>query len=123
MVASFEAIHLLQKLPLGETIRLALLGAHERMSAERAFQMGLVSEVVPFDQLAGRAQWIAERIASAPTRAIQATLQAAWAGHEHSRRQALDLAHVYVGLGSTVEQLSAGQEIFANHDRADWQLR
>jgi enoyl-CoA hydratase/carnithine racemase len=123
MVASFESIHLLQKLPLGETIRLALLGAHERISAQRAHQMGLVSEVVPYPELAGRAQWIAERIASAPTSVIQATLQAAWAGHEHSRRQALDLAHVYVGLGSDIETLGAGQATFAEHDRADWQLR
>ena len=46
MVAGFETVHLLQKLPLGETLRLALLGATERMSAARAYQLGLVSEVV-----------------------------------------------------------------------------
>ena len=42
MVAGFESMHLLQKLPLGETLRVALLGAHERMSADRAYQLGLV---------------------------------------------------------------------------------
>ncbi len=47
MVAGFESMHLLQKLPLGETMRLVLLGAHERMSAARAHQLGLVSEIVP----------------------------------------------------------------------------
>jgi hypothetical protein len=36
MVAGFESMHLLQKLPFGETMRLVLLGAHERMAAERA---------------------------------------------------------------------------------------
>ena len=30
MVAGFESVHLLQKLPLGETLRVMLLGAHER---------------------------------------------------------------------------------------------
>ena len=35
MVAGFETVHMLQKLPLGETLRIALLGATERMSAER----------------------------------------------------------------------------------------
>ena len=34
MVAGFESVHLLQKLPLGETLRVVLLGAHERMSAD-----------------------------------------------------------------------------------------
>ena len=47
MVDGFEAMHLLQKLPLGETLRVALLGGLERMSAQRAHQLGLVSEIVP----------------------------------------------------------------------------
>ena len=47
MVAGFESVHLLQKLPLGEVLRCMLLGGHERISAERAYQVGLVSEVVP----------------------------------------------------------------------------
>ena len=52
MVAGFETVHLLQKLPFGEMLRIALLGAHERMSAARAHEIGLVSEVVPADELA-----------------------------------------------------------------------
>ena len=59
-------MHLLQKLPLGETLRVALLGAHERMSAARAHQVGLVSEVVPAEELMERALWVARAIASAP---------------------------------------------------------
>jgi enoyl-CoA hydratase/carnithine racemase len=123
MVSSFEAIHLLQKLPLGETLRLVLLGAHERMSAQRAYDVGLVSEIAPLDQLAGRAAWVAARIASAPSLVVQATLQAVWAGHEHSRRQALALAHNYVGLGTTFENIAEGQEQFAGGGRVEWQLR
>ena len=38
---------MLSKMPFHEIMRLSLLGAHERMSAERARQIGLVSEVVP----------------------------------------------------------------------------
>ena len=64
MVAGFESTHLLQKLPLGETLRVALLGANERMSAQRAYQLGLVSEVVPADELLEKAMWIASKIAS-----------------------------------------------------------
>ena len=60
MVAGFESMHLLQKLPLGETLRVALLGAHERMSAARAHQLGLVSEVVPASELHERAMWVAQ---------------------------------------------------------------
>jgi enoyl-CoA hydratase/carnithine racemase len=63
MVAGFESVHLLQKLPLGEVLRMMLLGAWERMSAERAHQMGLVSEVVPQAELLERAMWVARAIA------------------------------------------------------------
>ena len=52
MPAAFEPIFLLHKMPFQEVMRLSLLGAHERMSAERAHQIGFVSEVVP----TGRAQ-------------------------------------------------------------------
>ena len=71
MVAGFEPTHLLQKLPFGETLRVALLGVHERMSAARAYELGLVSEVTSADQLMERAMWIgsANRICSGPGRA------------------------------------------------------
>jgi enoyl-CoA hydratase/carnithine racemase len=122
MVSSFEAIHLLQKLPLGETLRLALLGAHERMSAQRAFDMGLVSELVPTADLASRAEWVATRIASAPSSVIEATLQAVWTGHEQTRLQALAQAHTFVALGTSYDQIAEGQSAF-HGGRVEWQLR
>lgn len=63
-------------LPLGETfgtatsmpyhlaMRMALMGVSERMSAERAYQVGLVSETVPPDKLVERAMEIAGVIAT-----------------------------------------------------------
>src|ERR1700750_1961629 len=73
MVAGFETVHLLQKLPFGEMLRIALLGGMERMSAARAHQVGLVSEVVPAGELLERAFWVARQIAMAPPLAVQGT--------------------------------------------------
>jgi enoyl-CoA hydratase/carnithine racemase len=112
MVMGFECVHLLQKLPLGELLRMALLGAHERMSAQRAHQMGLVSEVVAPDQLLERAMWIAERVASAPTVAVQGTLRAAWMAHELTRRDALSQIATLVMAGTTYDNIEAGQSGF-----------
>lgn len=124
MVAGFESVHLLQKLPLGETLRLFLLGSHERMSAERAHQVGLVSEVVPADQLLDRAVWVAERIAASPVLAIQGTLRAIWMAHETTRRQALAEVSTLVSLGTTYENIEGGQEMFHQHaTRPGWHLR
>lgn len=122
MVSGFEAVHLLQKLPLGETLRVVLLGAHERMSAARAHQLGLVSEVVPADKLMERAMWIASAIASAPPLAVQGTLRAVWLGHELTRREAISQISMVVSLGTTFENIKAGQEYFQRH-RIEWQLR
>lgn len=112
MVAGYETTHLLQKLPFGEMLRIALIGGHERMSAERAHQIGLVSEVTPADQLMERATWVAEAIAMSPALAVQGTLRAAWLAHEVSRREALAQISTFVGLGTTYENIKAGQETF-----------
>src|SRR5438309_3927912 len=78
MTAAFEPIHMLQKLPFHEIMRLSLLGNHERMSARRAYEIGLVSEVVGPSDLMPSASWAAEAIASAPPLAIQGTVRAIW---------------------------------------------
>jgi enoyl-CoA hydratase/carnithine racemase len=123
MTASFESIHMLQKMPMGEIMRLALLGNHERMSAQRAFQIGMATEVVPLEKLREAAGWAAARIASAPKDAIDGTVRAIWAGQEHSWRQALELAYAYVNLGNSGDALAEGQRAFESGERPDWHLR
>ena len=51
MPAVYETIELLAKIPFGEVMRMALMGTAERMSAKRAYEIGLVSEVVPSEEL------------------------------------------------------------------------
>ena len=122
MVAGFEGMHLLQKLPLGETLRVVLLGAHERMSAVRAHQLGLVSEIVPLSELLERAMWVARAIASAPVYAIQGTVRAVWMAHELSRRNARAQVSSFVSLGTQFENIAEGQETF-QAPRPEWRLR
>ena len=123
MTSAFEPIHMLQKMPFSEIMRLSLLGNHERMSAKRAHEIGLVSEVCPAAELRDATQWAAEAIASAPPLAIQGTLRAIWAGQEHTWRQALDLAYAYVAMGTNQDSINQGQEFFASGKRIDWRLR
>ncbi len=49
-------------LPTGIAMRIALTGRHERMGAQRAYELGLVSEVVEHDRLLERALEIAELV-------------------------------------------------------------
>jgi enoyl-CoA hydratase/carnithine racemase len=123
MAAVFESVHMLQRMPLGEVLRMQLTGASERVSARRAYEIGLVSEVVPRTELAAAAERLARVIASQPPLAVQATLRTIWAAQELPRRQALDASVAFVAAGNTPEQLAKGQELFASGTRVEWRLR
>src|SRR5689334_18139679 len=109
MTAAFEPIHMLQKMPFHEIMRLSLLGNHERLSARRAHEIGLVSEVVPGSELLDAAGWAASAIASAPPLAIQGTVRAIWAALEHSRQQAIDLGYAFIAMGTNQDSIAEGQ--------------
>ena len=85
MTAAFEPMQMLAKMPFQEIMRMALLGADERMSAARAREIGLVTEVVPGAELMERAEWAARVIADSPPLAIQGTMRALWTALEVSR--------------------------------------
>jgi enoyl-CoA hydratase/carnithine racemase len=123
MTAAYEPVQLLQKMPIQEVLRMALLGAHERMTAQRAYEVGLVSQVVDDDELTDTVQWAADAIASAPPLNIQGTLRAIWMGNEVPRSQALGLCSLYTWIGTDPEALHAGQEEFANRPRIEWRAR
>jgi enoyl-CoA hydratase/carnithine racemase len=123
MVAGFESIHLMRKAPFQEVMRMALLGNYERMSAQRAYEVGLVSEVVPADKLIDTVTLVAENIASLPRVATQGTVRAMWMGLEVSRRAALDLAPLVVRLGTEFDTIKEGQEDFVTHERPKPRIR
>ena len=123
MAAVFESVHMLQRMPLGEVLRMQLTGAYERVSAQRAYEIGLVSEVVGRDELASAAERLARVIASQPALAVQATLRTIWAAQDVPRRQALDASVALVAAGNTPEALAEGQTFFESGKRVDWRLR
>jgi enoyl-CoA hydratase/carnithine racemase len=123
MTAAFEPIQMLSKMPFPEIMRMSLLGVDERMSAERAREIGLVTEVVPRDELKERADWAAKVIASAPPIAIQGTMRALWTALEVSRQQGIGLANLFTRIGSDADAFRAGQERFASGKRPEWRLR
>jgi len=59
LVSGREVVRLARALPLNIAMRVALMGRHERLSAARAYELGLVSEVVDHDRLMERAREIA----------------------------------------------------------------
>jgi enoyl-CoA hydratase/carnithine racemase len=123
MPATYESILLVGRMPLGEVLRMQLTGAAERLSAQRAFETGLVSDVVPRAELHAAAERLATTIAASPTVAVQATLRAIWTAFEHGRRVALDQGYAFAALGTDLERLREGQGKFGKGERASWRLR
>jgi len=123
MPAVYEPTLMAARMPFGEIMRLSLLGNHERMSARRAHEVGLVSEVVPGAELATTARWAAAAIASAPPAAVQTTLRTLWAARELSLRQTLDLGNTFLNLGMSRAALAEGQEAFASGKRITPRIR
>jgi enoyl-CoA hydratase len=82
-VVALEAIALLRKMPAEAVMRMALVGRHERMSAERAYELGMISEVVdPPERLREAAQELAEKVARNSPAAMAATKRALWGALE-----------------------------------------
>lgn len=122
MTAAYEPLHLAASMPFNELMRMSLLGNHERLSAQRAHQLGLVSEVVPAADLAERAGWAASAIASAPALAIQGTVRALWSARAQ-QRQAVANAWSFIGLGTDQASLAEGQAFFASGRRIEHRTR
>lgn len=123
MTAAFEPIQMLSKMPFHEIMRMSLMGVHERMSAERAREIGLVTEVVPRDELRERAGQVARIIADSPPLVVQGTMRALWTALEVPRTQAIGLANLFTRIGSDAAAFKAGQERFSSGERPHWTLR
>lgn len=123
MTAAFEPVQMLAKMPFHEVMRMSLLGAHERMTAQRGYEVGLVSEVVERDELHDRAAWAARVIADAPPLAVQGTMRAIWTALEVPRTQAIGLANLFTRIGSDAAAFKAGQDRFTSGERPQWRRR
>jgi enoyl-CoA hydratase/carnithine racemase len=78
-VVAIEAIGLLRKMPVEAVMRMAFMGRYERLGAERARELGMISEVVdPPERLRERAQELGETIAKNSPSAMAATKKALW---------------------------------------------
>jgi enoyl-CoA hydratase len=82
-VVAVEAIGLLRKMPFEAVMRMALVGRYERMSAQRAYELGMISQIVdPPEDLREEAQKLAETIAKNSPAAMRATKRALWGALE-----------------------------------------
>ena len=100
LVCALEPIGLMRRIGLGDAMRIALMGNDERVGAETALRIGLVSEVVAPERLWTRAHQIAASIAAKPPSATQGTVKAIWESLDKPYRAALEQGLIYTRLGN-----------------------
>jgi enoyl-CoA hydratase/carnithine racemase len=110
IVSALEPIGMLARgVNIGEVMRWALMGNEERITAETALRIGLVSEVVPREQLRSRAREIASTIAARNPRAVQGTVRAVWESLDMTRSMALQNGLAYTLLGNESAPQAKGE--------------
>jgi enoyl-CoA hydratase/carnithine racemase len=120
-VTAYEAIALVRKSPMEPIMRMALTGRHERLSAARAYELGILSQIVdPPDQLAAEAMVLAETIARNSPAAMRATKKALWGALELGLTDACRLgAQELIGMWGHPDQ-TEGPLAFVEGRDARW---
>jgi enoyl-CoA hydratase len=103
-----------QRLPrlVGKGRALQLILSGETISAQEAYRIGLVNEVVPVAELIPRAEAILKRIASNAPIAVKLALEATNKGLETSQREGSSLEAAYFGLCAATEDKKEGTTAF-----------
>jgi enoyl-CoA hydratase/carnithine racemase len=103
-----------QRLPrlVGKGRALQLILSGEMISAQEAYRIGLVNEIVPAADLVTRAEAILKKIASNAPIAVKFALEAANKGLETSQDEGLLLEASYFGLCAATEDKKEGTSAF-----------
>lgn len=123
VVSAREALRLARVLPLNITLRLALMGKHERLSAQRAFDLGLVSELVAPDVLMDRAWEIAEIVNQNAPLAVRGTRLAIRKSLSLPTYEAELLGENYRMKVAVTEDAQEGARAFLEKRDPDWKAR
>ncbi|BBX83526.1 enoyl-CoA hydratase/isomerase family protein [Mycolicibacterium aubagnense] len=123
LVAGREVVRLARVLPRSVAMRMALMGKHERLSAIRAFELGMISEVVEHDRLLERAQEIADTINSNAPLAVRGTRLAVLKGLDLPLHEAEMLAESFRERNLHTADSLEGPRAFVEKRAPNWQCR
>lgn len=114
-----------QRLPrlVGKGRALQLILTGETISAQEAYRIGLVNEVVSADSLIGRAETILKQVAANAPIAVKFSLDAANKGSEISQSAGLALEAAYFGICAATEDKKEGTSAFLEKRIPQFQAR
>jgi len=113
LVPACEPIGAMHRMPFGEIMRMILMGNSERIVAQTAHRISLVSEVTSNDGLWERAHAIATGIAARHPTATQGAVKALWDALDIPYSAAFKGSYMYTQVGnpiSTADRASVQKE-------------
>ncbi len=123
LVSGREMVRVARALPINVAMRMALLGKHERLSAQRAYELGFVTEVVPGDQLGARARELAETVNRNAPLAVRGTRLAIRKGLGLPLHEAEILAEAFRERVLHTEDALEGPRAFLEKRPPQWRGR
>lgn len=118
---AYEAITLLRQSPMEAITRMTLSGKGERIRARRAYELGIVSQVVPAEQLRTAAGQLAAAIATNSPTAMRATKKALWHSLEVGLSEAKDAAAAEIWRLRNHPDHAEGVRAWREKRPAQWQ--
>jgi E-phenylitaconyl-CoA hydratase len=119
-VGGLENVGLTKRLPLGTALRMSLQGRDFRLTADRAYALGLVDEMAAKGQVLEVAREIARSIAANSPSAVSLTQQAVWGSLETSYEQALQQAWALIRLQWSHPDFREGPRAFVEKRAPVW---
>jgi len=123
LVAGREMVRLARALPTNVATRMALMGRHERIGAQRAYELGLVSEVVEHDRLLARALEIAGAVNRNAPLAVRGTRLAIRRGLDVPLYEAEVMAEAFRERVVRTEDAKEGPQAFVDKRDPVWRCR
>lgn len=120
LVSGREVVRLARVLPMGVAMRMALTGRHERMGAQRAFDLGLVSEVVEHDRLMERAREVVGLVNRNAPLAVRGTRLAIRKGRDLPLHEAEILAEAFRERVLRTDDADEGPRAFMEKREPRW---
>ena len=121
MVGALENVGLAKRLPLGSALRMTLMGRHYRMPARRAYELGLVDELVAStDDLLPAAEGMARQMLENSPQAMALSKQAVWGSLEQGYSAALERAWALLRLHWGHPDFAEGPRAFAEKRAPRW---